>query len=510
MTDDSQVDTSSAADPLVLSIDVGSSSARALVYDARGRMVSGFEAHRPYLASTTPDGGVVIDADTLMGLVCECLDDVVRAARASSRTLAAVASDTFWHSMMGVDGHGKAVTPIYTWADTRSASVIPQLRERLDEEAVHSRTGAILHSNYWPAKLLWLSQTAPELMNKATWWMSFGEYLYLRLFGERRVSISMASGTGLFDQNTCSWDAELLTKLPIREEQLSPIHEFSDALSGLHQPFSGRWPTLNDRPWYLAFGDGACNNVGSGGFCQDWAVLMIGTSGALRVVREADHVSTPRGLWTYRVDRRRIVQGGALSGGGNVFAWLERTLQLDPIPQLEDELAAMPPDGHGLTVLPFLAGERSPDWNPDARAAILGIRLATRPLDIARASVEAVAYRFGIVFDVLKASIGVPKGIIGSGAGLVHSPAWLQIMADVLGESILVSAAPEATSRGAALLALESMGVLKALGDAPAPLGKEYTPDPVRSEVYRAATSRQERFYHLLMASGADSLDKHW
>ena len=498
VVDQGDVDLGDAVDPLVLAIDVGTSSSRALAYDARARAVSGWESHHPYQVKTTPDGGVEADADQLLELVAQCIDDVVAAVSRTSRQIAAVACDTFWHSLMGVGGHGQALTPVYIWADLRSAQAARELRRILDERAVHARTGVVLHASYLPAKLRWLSEMQPDLMDHVAYWMSLGEWLYLQLLGERRVSISMASGTGLFDQRRCAWDEEMLQVLPLREEQLSPVAEFSDLMTGLRDAFAGRWPTLREVPWYLPLGDGACNNVGSGGFGERWAVAMIGTSGALRVVHESSQVRSPPGLWTYRLDRRRLVQGGAVSDGGNVFAWLARTLRLDDTDALERELQAMPPDAHGLTVLPFLAGERSPHWNLDARAAIVGMTLNTRPLDISRAALEAMAYRFGIVFDLLKQVIRAPVGIIGSGAGLIHSPAWMQIMTDVLGEPLIASAVPEATSRGAALLALEAMGIIDDLAAVPAPLGKRYTPVSDHSRIYRAAMARQERLYDMI------------
>jgi gluconokinase len=494
------VDAAGARDPLVLAIDIGTSSARALIYDGQGREVSSWGAHRPYAVQTTPDGGVFIDPDRLLDVAAECIDAVMKALPGDRRP-AAVAADTFWHSLMGTDESGRPVTPVYTWADTRSSEQAKRLRERLDERSVQARTGCALHSSYWPAKLAWLQKTQPDLVARVSHWMSFGEYLYFRLFGDLKVSLSMASGTGIFVQNTCQWDEELLGVLDLSQHRLSPITDFTDTTQGLVRPFADRWPSLQNVPWYLPLGDGACNNIGSGGCCPDWLVVMIGTSGAIRVVREADSVQTPPGLWTYRVDRRRFVQGGALSDGGNVFAWLTHVLRLPDLPDLEESLAGMQPDGHGLTVLPFLAGERSPDWNPDARSVFAGMTLATRPMDMVRASLEAVAYRFGLVYDVLKPFVPPPTGIIGSGAGLIHSPAWLQIMTDVLGEPLSVSAVPEASSRGAALLVLEDLGAIRDLSDAPTPLAGVHHPDPQRTEIYRVAMERQQHLYRSLMGA---------
>jgi gluconokinase len=467
-------------------------------------MVTGLEAHRPYPVQTTPDGGVTIDPNGLLDDTFQCIDAVLGQMPAG-RAIASVACDTFWHSLMGVSEEGRALTPMFTWADTRSSEAAKDLGRQLDVRAVHTRTGCVLHSSYLPAKLRWLGETQPELVRSACYWMSFAEFLYLQLFGERRVSFSMASATGLFDQDACRWDEEVIGVLPIDQNQLSPLAEFTDYMSGLRKPFESRWPGLQGVPWYLALGDGACNNVGSGGFRDDWVVVMIGTSGAIRVVRVADRSEPLPGLWTYRVDGKRFVQGGALSDGGNVFAWLNHTLQLPAIEELERQLSGMAPDAHGLTVLPFLAGERSPNWNPDARSAVVGMTLATTPIEIVRASMEAVAYRVGIVYESLKRNIPGTRGIIGSGAGLIHSPAWLQMMTDVLGEPMSVSAVPEASSRGAALLVLESRGMLADLADAPAPLGVKYQPDEARAAIYRAGRERQQSLYSHLFENDLTS-----
>lgn len=500
MDDDIDVSAATALDPLILAIDVGTSSARAIVYDAHGRRVSGWEVHRPYSVVTTQDGGVVIDADMLVDLVVDCLDTLVKDVQSSSREIAAVACDTFWHSLMALGRDGRPLTPVLTWADTRSAAAALELRSRLDGPAVHARTGAELHPSYPPAKLLWACQSDPSLVDRVASWLSFAEYLYLRFFGELRVSISMASATGMFDQNSCCWDQGVLDALPLRVEQLSPLADFSHAMSGLQSEYSRRWPLLSAVPWYLGVGDGAASNIGSGGFNEESTVVMVGTSGAIRVVREADSVTIPPGLWTYRADRRRFVQGGALSAGGNVFAWLVQTFGLRDIAELEIELLQLPPDGHGLTILPFLAGDRSPDWNPRAQAVFLGATLHTTQLDLVRACLEAIAYRFGLVNNILRATIPSVRGIIGSGAGLIHSPAWMQIMTDVLADPVTASAVPEASSRGAALMVLETMGVISGPHSLPVPLARRFDPNPEHTQIYRVAMERQDRLYTTLFS----------
>jgi gluconokinase len=226
--------------------------------------------------------------------------------------------------------------------------------------------------------------------------------------------------------------------------------------TSLLDPYRSQWPRLHSIPWYPALGDGACNNVGSGCITPDRFALMVGTSGAMRGVVEAEKIEIPEGLWCYRVDRRRYVLGGALSNGGEVFAWMKRTLAFGAAAndEIEKQLAAMAPGSHGLTVLPLFAGERSTGWRADARAAITGMSLTTGPMEILRASLESVALRFRNIYDVM--SRVASQGVVAAGGALRHSPARTQMMA-TLWASLYSLPENEASGRGAALVALERL-----------------------------------------------------
>jgi gluconokinase len=193
------------------------------------------------------------------------------------------------------------------------------------------------------------------------------------------------------------------------------------------------------------------------------------------------------------------VLGGALNDGGNLVDWCRRTFQLGPPEQVEREIAAMEPDAHGLTFLPFLAGERSPGWVARARAAITGLSLDTKPAQILRAGMEAVALRFELIRAMICSSFPQAREIVASGGALRESPAWTQILADAMGRPILPSAEPEASSRGAALLALEALGRIPRLEDLPASFGPAVPFHAGRHARYADALSRQREHYAKLV-----------
>jgi gluconokinase len=479
--------------PLAVALDIGTSSVRALAFDSAGRKVS--EAVQiTYDQTTTPDGGVEVDADYLLDLTGRCLDELLPQLEGE---IAAVGISCFWHSLMAVGPEGRAETGVFSWADNRSAAWIPALRATLDERTTHARTGCVFHTSYWPAKLLWLNSKRPEIFRQWVRWMGFGEYLALKWCGETRMGLSMASGTGLFHQNKCKWDREVMAALPIQENELPPLCDLKDALPPLLPQFQERWPQLKNVPWFPAIGDGACSNIGSG--CGDATKIGLnaGTSGALRIVLENHTGPAPRGLWRYRIDARRSIIGGALSNAGNVLAWARGTFQIPE--DWQDAVTEIVPDSHGLTILPFLAGERAPLWNGNARFVLEGASLDTNPTKIIRAVMEGAALRFAAVGQLLL-EIAPEAQIVFSGGALEKVPVWQAIVCDAIGAPLLQSCESEASARGAALLALEAAGVIPDAATVPFESGACLQPNKENARLYARALERQNLLYEKLYA----------
>jgi gluconokinase len=325
--------------------------------------------------------------------------------------------------------------------------------------------------------------------------MTIGEYLEMQLFGDTAVTHSAASWSGLLNRRDLTWDQSVLRLLPVVEAQLSPLTEPTACRRGLRRPWARRWPALASVPWFPALGDGAAANLGSGCISRKQVAITIGTTSAVRAAIDGPVPRIPKGLWCYRVDEKRSLVGGALGEGGNVFAWMGASLALGPRRRLERELADMPPCGHGLTVLPLLTGERSPGWACHARATIHGVSLRTRPLELLRAGLEAVACRIAQVVELLLPLIPARPQIVASGGALLASPAWVHMVTDALGRPTTVSRVPEASARGAALLALTSLGAVRDLAEAPPFFGAVVKPDRRAHARYRQAMERQKDLY---------------
>jgi gluconokinase len=435
-----------------------------------------------------------LEAEGLAGAAFAAIDAAVEQARQQRAEIAAVAVTTFWHSLLGLDAEGQPSTPVFGWGDTRASEEAIRLAGEVDGEALHRRTGCFLNPSYPLVKLVWLRRSHPGAFARRGSWVSFPEFLEERLFGARRCSLSMASGSGLLDVHRLEWDPEALAIAGISAEQLSPLVDANEAMHGLLPEFARRWPELAEVPWFPALGDGACANAGSGAVGVERQGLTVGTSAAVRTLWvPAGPVRVPADLWCYRLDRRRWVAGGALSNGGNVVAWLRRTLRLPDPAVLEARLVAMEADAHGLTVLPFLLGERGPGWRREQTASVLGLHEGTTPEEMLRAWMEAVAYRIARLAERLEETAGVAREVIASGGALHASQAWTRIIADALGRPVRLPEESEDTSRGAALVALESLGVLPELTARASQEGTLLAPRPAAHERHRAAMERQQR-----------------
>jgi len=428
----------------VLAVDVGTSSVRAAV-DREHELQTPYEL-----------GAGRVGAEEL---AATCLAAIERTGDAD-----VVAISCFWHSLLALDERGRPLTPVLTWSDVASASAVPY--------DAFERTGCPPHASFWPAKLARLRAEQPEVFARTARFVGFGDYLFERLTGEARTSLCMASGTGLLHLRTRDWDDEGLAALGVDRGQLPPLSD---------EPVGGVFPPL---------GDGACSNVGAGCVGPGRAALMIGTSGALRIVRPDDGSAPRRGLFRYRLDRRRLVEGGSVSDGGNLYAWLRRTLSGFDATGVADR----PADGHGLTFLPLLGGERSPGWDAGRRGAIAGLSFLTTPDDLVQAALEGVAFRLAEICDLMPEI----EEVVATGHALLAGRDWVQVLADALGRPLLVSGVEEASLRGAEAIVRGRLG--EPAGDAP--IAGVVEPRPERTAIYGVARARHRKLYEWNLNEG--------
>ncbi|MCS6874895.1 MAG: gluconokinase [Pyrinomonadaceae bacterium] len=468
----------------VLAIDIGTSGIRAAVFDQKARLISESFTVKKLKFKSLPSGECSLNPSEILSKTEEIIDETL--AKANEYEISAVGVSCFWHSLLGIGQNGKPTTDLILWNDTRSQNRVETLKRNFNESKIHNLTGARFHCSFWPAKLLWLREEQTQVFNKTAKWLSLPDLLMKTFCGEIATSISMASGTGIFDIRSIEWAKELLEFLELSEDKLP---EIAGQESGfyLRKNYTSRWRNLEKAKWITAIGDGVANNLGLNCTDESKAVLMIGSSGALRVLFTGEPPQeTPKGLWCYRLDEKRIAVGGALSDGGLLQNWIKENLRVQKMDFLK-------PDSHKLVFLPFLAGERSTGYSFSS-GTIFGLRTTSTASDILQASLEAVAYRFAAIFDQIQQLFNIQQ-IIANGKVLWESKIWTQIISDVLGANIRLSYQKEASLRGAATFALENLGYS---ASSEKPRAKLITFNPENHEIYKLSRKRHERLYEIL------------
>lgn len=507
---------------MVLVLDLGSSSTRAMLYDDQANAVPGALARVPFEFVTGEDGRSEDNAREAFQRVVAALDALHAHSTDYQSPIAVLGISSYASSLVCLDNKGNPITPVFTYADTRCAEDARRLRQQHDELAALQRTGCRIRANYLPAKIAWIKRTMPDTFARTRCFASISDTICLRLFGQMSAGISVVSWTGLLDRGSSDWDETWLNALGISREHLPKIANPSRQGDKLLPEWASRWPKFAQVQLHPPVGDGAAANVGSGCVDASRIAITIGSTAAMRVVRTLspwgrggtslwEHgeggipTAMSPALWAYRVDHAHDLIGGATTEGGNVIAWALKTLRLPE--DAEQAISALKPDAHGMTVLPTFAGERSPGYAEDIRATLHGLSLDSSPIEIVRALMEGIAYRLATICDALRDG-GVARAdatLSGSGGALLASPAWCQIIADATGVRLDVADVPEATSRGVGILVTAAKRRIE-LGDwfgqvanLQSPIS--YQPDAHRHSIYRAAMARQQELYATLVRS---------
>jgi gluconokinase len=437
----------------VLALDVGTTSAKAVLFALDGAVLASDRQAYPLL--TPHPGWAVQDPD-------QVVDAALAAASAAVAKNATVALglSTAMHTLLGLDARLRPITPLLTWADGRAARQAERLRADPAGRDLAGRSGTPLHPMSPLAKLAWFREEDPETFARARCWVGIKEYLLLRLCGGTpRVDRSVASTTGLYDVIAGDWDTTALDLAGVRRDQLGTLLGSTER-AGTTVAGSGLPVGI---PVIAGGSDGALANIGVGAVAPGTLACSIGTSAALRITVDRPAVDPAGRLFCYVLDDAHWIVGGATNNGGNMLRWLHEAiapeLPADTAEQTLLDLAARAPAGADeLLMLPYLAGERAPRWAGDQRAVYFGLTQRHRREHLVRAGLEGVCLQLALVLGVLE-STGQPVREVRATGGFARSGFWRQLLVDVLGREVGFPVGTEGSALGAAVLAVRALGL---------------------------------------------------
>jgi gluconokinase len=450
---------------LILAVDIGTSAAKAVLFDADAKQVAIARKHYPIQAPHK--GWSEQEPDVVFNGVLAALREITGSLPEGDR-IVGVSFSSQLYSILAVNAEGKALTNSLTWSDTRSAQFAHAIRQQPEAPGVYQRTGCPIDSIYPLSKIGWLKENA-DLAGDARF-ISIKEYVIFRLTGRLMVDWSIASATGLFNVGTYGWDGTALSLLDITPDNLSKLVSPKHVVTEWNKDVLDFTGLLAGTPLVIGGGDGPLASIGVGAYDADVLAVNVGTSAAARCVISEARVDPDGRLWTYVVDEGLWVIGGIVSSGGIVYEWFLKNLLSGPettggsasIDQAHDYVermaAAVPAGAENLIFLPYLGGEQCPAWHPHTRGSFFGLDFRHGKGHLARAALEGITRSIYRVAQSIQSLLEGQFAEVRVTGGLSTSPLWLQIAADMFGLPVGVPESAEGSARGAALLAMVALG----------------------------------------------------
>ncbi len=493
------------AEEYFLGIDLGTGSCKACVLDRGGR-VMGF-GQGAYPAGAGLSGWTEQDPRGLLVGMAAASRQALDAAQAAPGQVAALSLGGAMHSLLALDSAGEPLTGIITWADGRGARQAAAQRGTPEAVQRYRRTGCPAHGMYPLYKILWMREEAPDLFARAARFATAKDYALAKLSGEWLLDYSLGAGHGLMDTRGLAWDGEALALAGLRGDQLPRLGAPGEVLRLRDARMAAEMGLRVGTPLVLGCSDAVNSSLGAGAVLEGQATLMIGTSGALRLIAPQPVLHPAGRSWCYAIDAAHWLVGGAINNGGVALSWLRDLFNQAGGAELSFEqlvaLAGQAPAGAGgLVCLPFFAGERSPNWNLNARAVFCGLSLQHGAAHLARALLEGIALRFRSLDEML-AEAGCQIREVRASGGFVHAPLWLQITASVMRRELRLPVSGETSCWGAAAWALIGAGALASLEEAGALAAVEGSalPDAEQAAVYERLYPLYTRLYANLLPS---------
>lgn len=480
----------------MLGVDLGTTATKVVAAGREGALLA--IAERRYPLDTGPRGEATQDPERVLAAVREALAEVAAACAEAGHEVTGLSFSAAMHTLLALDADGRPLTPALSWADHRAARVAARWRAGGPAAELHRATGTPVHPMSPLVKLAWFAEHEPELHAAARHWVGLKDYVLYRLTGRLVTDHSCASGTGLLDIHTLAWHppalelagitADALPELVAPTEALALARAEGDLAAGL--------------PVVAGAGDGPLANLGTGAVAPGMAALSLGTSGALRGVRDAPGIDERGRVFCYALADGLWVVGGAVSNGGVVGAWAADAFGV-PVADLLD--AAGRADADGLLALPYLLGERAPWWDPDPRAVLLGLRREHGRAEITRAMIEGVGQQLALVLGAVL-DAGVDVGEVRTTGGAFRSPVWGRVVSAALGRELTLTGDEGGSGLGAALLGWRALGGWGSLAEAAAVVRPTGTiaPDPALADRLARRRPLVERAHDALSSLFAD------
>ena len=480
---------------LLLGVDIGTSSCKTALFDPEGKVVA--QGGCEYPVSYPRKGWAEQDPAQWWEGVCRAVREMISDNGIDPAEIAGIGTDGQSWSAIALDREGNVLCPTPIWTDTRSEKICRETEDRLTAEKLFGLCGNPAKPGYtWP-KILWYRKHRPEVFEKTEKILQSNSYIVYRMTGEITQDLSQGYGLACFDMRKGCWDEEMCKALGIPRKLLPEIVPCHRIVGKLTREAAEQTGLREGIPVAAGGLDAACGTLGAGVVSPGQTQEQGGQAGGMSICIDR-YAADPRLILGFHVVPGRWLLQGGTTGGGGALKWLRETM----CPELSfAEMSALAetaePGSGGVTFLPYMAGERSPIWDPKACGVFFGLNFGVTRAQMIRACMEGVAYSLRHNLETA-AEAGARAGVLRAMGGSANSRIWMRIKADVTGCGIEVPGSDTATTLGAAMLAGVGTGVWQDFEEAARQtirVNRTYEPDPAVKEIYDRGYETYRRLY---------------
>lgn len=485
-------------DTYLLGIDIGTSACKAALFSKSGAARA--QATKEYAVHYPRPGWAEQNPEEWWEAVCVAVREVLMLSGVSPSKIAGIGVDGQSWSAIALDARGQVLAPTPIWTDTRSKDICNEICGSIPKEELFALCGNLLQPSYTLPKVLWYKKHMPQVYEKADKILQSNSFVVHRLTGVVSQDVSQGYGYACFDMHKVRWDEAMCERLKLRASLLPALYACHQVVGGVTEWAACQTGLLQGTPVVAGGLDAACGTLGAGIIEPGQTQEQGGQAGGMSLCLDA-YAADPRLiLGMHVVPGRWLLQGGT-TGGGGALRWLRETICPElSFAQMSDMAAAIPAGSGGIIFLPYMAGERSPIWDPCASGVFLGLDYSKTRAHMIRAVMEGVAYSLRHNLEAAQES-GAKVGALRATGGSANSCVWTQIKADVTGHTLEVPGSDTATTLGAALLAGVGTGVYQDFTNAvekTVAVERVHTPDLWLRPVYDQGYARYREAYERL------------
>jgi xylulokinase len=439
---------------MLLGIDLGTSSVKALLLKTDGTLIS--EAASSYDVKAPYPGWAETNPEQWWSAVAIAVQKAVKDRQVEVK---AIALSGQMHGVVLTDTKGTPLRPAILWADTRSSEMLREYY--LLDSGMRRQLANPIAAGMAGASLLWLRKYEPEVYAKARWVMQPKDWLRLRLTGKVAAEPSDASGTLLYNVVSDCWSLDVIASLKLRCDLLPELLPSSSSIAGnLIPEAAAHLDLIVNTPVIAGAADTAAAALGNGLIQPGTVQLTIGSAAQIITPRSQPIVDPHGRTHLYRAALpHQWYTLAAIQNAGLALEWVKGILGYS-WEQVYAEAFAVSPGCEGLTFLPYLTGDRTPHLDPHARGAWVGLGLHHTRAHLMRAALEGVVFSLKQGLDAITAT-GVTVTQLRLAGGGTLEPVWQQLLADVLQVPLYTTMIAAASARGAAILAGMGIGIFQ-------------------------------------------------